>query len=93
MENEVLEFIKRRFTNNCNWLNGNCFYFAAILTMRFPEGEIYYLPIEGHFVTKIEDVYYDWTGIVSLKEKPISFMQLRKEDPLLYSHLIRDCVM
>ena len=92
MEKEVLEFINRRFKNDCNWTTGNCYFFAAILQIRFPNSVIYYLPIEGHFVTKIEDNYYDWTGKIDLKELPQPLEQIFQEDKLLYNRLIRDCV-
>ena len=32
---EVIEFIKRRFPTDSNWLSGNCYYFAKILQERF----------------------------------------------------------
>lgn len=38
--NKIEEFINRRFPNDCNWLSGNCYYFAIILKDRFPEGNI-----------------------------------------------------
>lgn len=38
----VKEFIDRRFKADCNWLNGNCYYFALILSDRFPGGTVYY---------------------------------------------------
>lgn len=40
--NEVLEFIHRRFPVDCDWLSGNCFYFAIILKSNFKSGDIYY---------------------------------------------------
>lgn len=91
MENEVLDFIKRRFNKDSNWTNGNCYWFALILKKRFPESKIYYMPITGHFIVKIKDVFYDWTGIVVPEEKVIKFKKLKKRDPLWYDHIIRDC--
>ena len=41
---------------------GYCYYFAIILKDRFPQGEIWYLPVVNHFVYKIEDRFYDATG-------------------------------
>ena len=32
---EVMEFIQRRFPKDSNWTNGNCYYFALILSDRF----------------------------------------------------------
>ena len=65
MENKVLEFIQRRFKDDCKWLDGNCYYFAVILKDRFPKGKIYYEVIYGHFVFEYRNKYYDWNGIVS----------------------------
>ena len=64
MNNEILEFIKRRFPTDCQWISGNCYYFSVILLSRFPTGSIYYDVINGHFVFKYEDHYYDWTGCI-----------------------------
>ena len=63
MKDEVIDFILRRFVVNDNWMNGNCYYFAVILHDRFPNSTIYYDPIDGHFITKIGDNYYDWRGV------------------------------
>ena len=46
---KIEEFINRRFPSNCDWLEGNCYYFARILKMRF-KGEIWYDLVEGHFL-------------------------------------------
>ncbi len=48
--NNIIKFIKRRFPNDSNWLNGNCFYFAVILKNRFPKGVIFYDVVIDHFV-------------------------------------------
>lgn len=70
MEDQVLEFIQRRFpkshNSDSNWLSGNCFYFSLILSTRFSTKNptIYYDVIHGHFLTQIEDKLYDATGIV-----------------------------
>lgn len=60
----VLNFIHKRFPKDCNWLDGNCYYFAVILKTRFPFGKILYDTLSGHFVTAIDGVNYDWSGIV-----------------------------
>lgn len=61
--NEVLEFINRRFKKDCNWVDGNCYYFAIILKDRFPEGKIFYDVVLGHFVFLYKDEFYDWEGV------------------------------
>ena len=65
MKEKVLKFInnykhisKKEIEYAFN--NGNCYWFAHILHTVF-NGEIYYLPIENHFICKIEDEYYDLT--------------------------------
>jgi len=94
MNDEVLEFIERRWrANDSNWLNGNCYWFAWILKSRFPKLEIFYLPVTGHFVAGDTEkkTYYDWSGKVEIKESFYSLNLLFQEDPLLYNRLMRDC--
>ena len=93
MKNEIIEFINRRFYKDCDWTNGNCYWFSLILQKRFPNAKIYYMPITGHFITKIDNVFYDATGIVIPEEKVIDFKKLEEEDSLWYEHLIRDCFL
>ena len=57
MREQVLEFIYRRFPDDCHWTDGNCYYFACILKARFEEGEIWYDAVDGHFVFKLEDLF------------------------------------
>lgn len=90
-KDKILEFIHRRFQNDCNWTNGNCYWFALILKKRFPKVKIYYLPIQGHFVIKSNGSFYDWTGKIVLEEEPIEFLRIQKEDASWYSRIIRDC--
>jgi hypothetical protein len=94
-ELEVLDFINRRFKIEDRWLNGNCYHFARILQDRFG-GSIYYLPIVGHFVTKIDGDYYDWTGKLNdemlADDSPTAWDYIRYADPILYQRLVRDCV-
>ena len=56
--------------------------------------EIYYLPIEGHFITglniiknelqnsNIKTVYFDWSGVIVPEEKILSLSQIKEEDEL-----------
>lgn len=93
MTSEILSFIKRRFPeNNGNWLNGNCFWFSKILDSRFPGGEIWYEPINGHFIYKYKNLFYDWNGIYTGDLK-YAFKFEREYDELLYDRLIRDCIL
>lgn len=91
MQDEVLEFIKRRWSSNSNWLDGNCYWFALILKKRFPRSRLYYLPKKGHFITKINGTFYDWTGIVEPSEKPMSITSIKKLDSSWHDRIIRDC--
>ena len=92
--NEVLDFIKRRFPNDCNWMDGNCFYFAKILNIRFG-GTIWYDTIYGHFVIKIDDVMYDWQGVVddNKKHNYVYWNRFDNYDTTQQQRIIRDCIM
>ena len=91
LELEVSKFIMRRFQQDCNWLNGNCFYFALILSYRFG-GKIYYDPVDGHFLTEIDNEFFDYNGKVSYSDNYISFDSIAEEDISHYNRLFRDCI-
>ena len=94
MTNKVLDFIARRFSQNCHWLDGNCYYFAQILKSRFPKGDIYYDVIWGHFLFKLDDVYYDWSGIAQKVRTPIKWDTFETEyDKLQYGQIVKACIM
>lgn len=93
---EILEFIKKRFSStNANWTNGNCYWFAKILTERFPDLIIYYEPTHGHFVagSRENHVYYDYNGVVKERGIYTPFKIIEEEDPLWFDRLVRDCVL
>ena len=95
MKNEILDFIQRRFKKDCDWTNGNCYYFAIILNDRFPEGKIYYDVINGHFIFYHYGYLYDWNGIVE-PESNWCFVEWDKfdeYDSLQKERIIRDCIM
>ena len=89
-QSDVLEFISRRFPDDCNWLSGNCYYFAVILKDRFG-GEIFYDPVDGHFFLKIDGVNYDYSGIYT-QTKECQLRDIEQSDPLWHSRLINDCI-
>ena len=89
---EVEEFIQRRWKGtDAHWLDGNCYWFAHILTARFPYLKIYYMPLSGHFVAGTPSRYYDANGENKDKEKPILFDKIRQVDPVWAARLVRDC--
>lgn len=93
MENKVLEFIRRRFPNDCHWLDGNCYYFAMILRERF-DGVIMYDVIRGHFVTKIDGFLYDWHGIVDESDgKFIEWYRFNEYDSLQLERVVEGCIL
>ena len=48
--------------SDCNWMDGNCFYYAYMLKQIFPLGTIVYDVIYGHFMLRYMDRYFDYTG-------------------------------
>ena len=97
MLDEVLTFITRfkepsPAAAQDLFLYGDCYWFAYILTKRFPQGEIYYLPIANHFITKINGNYYDITGQITPKEEVIKWNIFRVMEPLEAHRIERDCI-
>lgn len=92
MGNKVLEFIHRRFSNDCNWTSGNCFYFASILCLRFTNGELWYDEIANHFLCKIDGIFYDWNGIYVPENELIKWDNYKDIDELHFNRIIRDCI-
>lgn len=67
MQDEVLEFINRRFNNPeviKSFTNGNCYYFAQILRIQFCTGHIVYNEIDNHFGYLLNNKVYDITGVI-----------------------------
>ena len=94
MENEVLDFINRRWSDtNAHWTDGNCYWFSHILSTRFPYLKIYYLPIIGHFIAGTANKYYDANGEYVPTEKPILLSDIKQEDDLYYKRIVRDCIL
>ena len=95
MEKTIKNFIKTRFPIDCNWLNGNCYYFAAILKARFPEGIIYYDVIDGHFVFGYEGKKYDWRGLVSEEGEHyyVKWDEFHNYDRLQKFRIMENCIM
>ena len=93
----VLKFINDFKSSYINELEtvfsfGYCYWFAFILKERF-DGEIYYLPIENHFITKIEDNYYDIKGRVDIsKTKCYNWNTYQEKEPIDSERLKRYCI-
>lgn len=90
---EIQEFIQRRFKSDCNWLSGNCYYFSLILKDRFPDGIIYYDVIDGHFVFRYQEKYYDWSGKIHPEGYLVEWDKFDKYDSSQKQVIIRDCIM
>ena len=90
----IEDFINKRFKIDCNWLAGNCYYFAVILKERFG-GEIYYDDIFGHFAIMIENELYDWRGKHQRnpEEHWVKWSYFNKYDKILKNRIIRDCIL
>ena len=55
---------------------------------------IKYEPVEGHFITKIGNRFYDNRGDVTelYRGKPMyDMLEMMCEDSKMYNHLMRDC--
>lgn len=90
---DVSAFITRRFSGDCNWLSGNCYYFAVILKTRFPEGIIWYDVFYGHFYFQFGEKFYDWEGEVIPKGKLVEWDAFKEYDSSQRERIVRDCIM
>lgn len=91
--NEVLEFIQRRFKDDCCWMSGNCYYFAIILKDRFSKGKIFYDVIDGHFLFEYQNILYDWNGVVNSVGYLVEWDKFDNYDKLQKKVIVRDCIM
>lgn len=93
MEQEVLDFIHRRFPTDCNWTCGNCYYFAHILSQRFPYGNIYYEIKNGHFVYEIDGDFYDYNGRFPIDDGYfVKWKEFIFYDRKQYFRIINNCI-
>lgn len=88
MQEEVLNFIKKKISSRLQLDKWQLLLFALILSDRF-NGSLYYDVIQGHFVCKIEDKYYDYNGIYS-SNVLIEWKYFYKYDKIQYERIIRD---
>lgn len=96
---EVKDFIDRRFKTDCQWMSGNCYYFSIILADRFKLYNpcMYYDPIDGHFLCRIGNRFYDFTGWhkydKSDVEKFYKWNELKELDYTWYSRIVRGVLL
>ena len=88
-DGEVVEFIQGFSDAKELFLCGYCYWFAVILANRF-HGEIWYMPIENHFICRIDGFYYDVTG--RMRPENIVYRWSDYPDELEKKRIIRDCV-
>lgn len=88
-KNEIIDFIRNFSDSKNTFLNGCCYWFAYILQGRFG-AEIYYDPIQNHFVGKIGTSYFDVTGEIYGDFLP--WASYRNYDELDYDRVVRYCV-
>ena len=103
MNKEIIDFLNRRFPitdfDYANWMGENCYYLARILKSRF-KGEIWYDLVDGHFLFKQGDYFYDWTGWRAEYDlsKPetvdnlVKWSKYKKIDPVHYDRIVRDVI-
>lgn len=99
----ILDFIARRFPitdgDTNHWMDKNCYYFAKILKTRFP-GELWYDLVDGHFLFRHGENFYDWSGIRNEYDlnKPetcndiVKWSTYKKIDPSHYERIVRDVI-
>lgn len=91
LSEEILDFVVRRFPIDCHWLDGNCYWFAVILAERF-NLDIYYNPIDGHFMAGNKDYVWDFLGHPFLNNNYLLLDDIKKNDESWYVRLERDCM-
>jgi hypothetical protein len=94
---KITRFIDRFRGCEDVFLKGCCYWFAHILNYRFDrecDADIMYEPVEGHFITRIDNHFYDARGDVTelYRGKPMyDIYELRRENSKLYDKLMREC--
>lgn len=98
MKDEILQFIndfkKLDLSIEILFMEGYCYWFAFILKERF-NGDIWYFPIENHFITKIGNSFYDICGEINMdnREKPYNWDEFKKYEPINSKVIERDCIL
>lgn len=93
----ILGFIACFKGSERTFLHGCCYWFAHILWERFDAEysvDIKYEPVQGHFITKINNRFYDIRGDVTelYRGKPMyDLYELNHNDNKYFQRLMRDC--
>ena len=92
---QILRFVSLFGDTREAFLDGMCYWFAYILQARFG-GETFYDQLNGHFVQRINESFYDASGDVTEKYGSSKYLMrwsdMESYDPSLYRRLIRDCI-
>ncbi len=92
---QVLEFISHFSSAQDCFLYGCCYWFAMILKTRFlscAKCELMYHIVDNHFATMIDGELYDASGHIS-SVGFIPWDQVYETDSLLFSRIVRDCIL
>lgn len=93
---EILDFIKHFSGAMETFTSGCCYWFAYILSERFPGAVIEYMPVPGHFIASIGGRLYDVTGDVTEayeNEFRVRWDGMDSYDPEVRRRVERDCVL
>lgn len=89
---KYLEFIKGFSQVQDFFLYGYCYWFANILVQRFPELQIYYLPIVNHFVAGTNNHYFDVSGEIIPNEEIYLWEDYKLTDPIHAKRIEKYCI-
>ena len=92
---DILEWIAHFQHATHTFTNGCCYWFAYLLQAEF-NATIWYAPIQGHFVGKIHEQFYDVNGVFTPctedATRMIMWDTLQQTDPLWAQRIARDCI-
>ena len=95
MTTDVTAFL-RRFHDSPDvdsvFTKGCCYWFAVILTHRFPNSHIVYDPVLNHFAAKIDGRIFDITGDVTDKSASGWTAWDSYADLAHRRRIVRDCI-
>lgn len=95
MKDKILAFIGK-FQNEGTiktFTEGCCYYYAAILSLRFDGATLMYNPVENHFATRINGALYDITGEIPYTDSWVNWHTYPAEDWKDAERVVRDCII